>query len=200
MAATQPPDEIQQTGPQVEAAAETEAETAAEAAAGTAAQAQAEASPATSGARGRTWAHGVPAMRLQRARWRLSGRPATEVDGAAGTGAAGERGASASAAGFPPRIRLIRTVVGVILLALAWGGAMVVYLLGRAALAPLARQRLVMVLAPRIAAGLGACLMALVVATLLLVGAFALSLAVRPNDPEPTPQPAPQASVSDAEE
>lgn len=165
---TPPSDEIQAGGQKIEAAAE------------------AEGSPAASGSRSRTWAHGMPAMRLQRVRWRLSGRPATAAEAADGVVAEQTPGAPPV---FPPRIRLIRASVGVTLLVLAWVGALAVYMLARAASAPLSRQRLLMLLAPRLAEGLGACLLAIVVATLLLVGAFALSLAVHPDDPELRPPP-----------
>lgn len=160
---------------------------------------EAEAAPAASGARSRTWAHGMPAMRLQRTRWRLSGRPATAAE--AGEGAAAAHSTSTSAPRFPPHIRLIRAVVGVVLLALAWVGALAVYLLARATFTPLTRQRLVMVLPMRLVEGLGACLMVIVIATLLLVGAFALSLAVHPNDPELTqPEPLGATGAAGAEE
>lgn len=170
MSATPSPDEIQHISQQTEGARVPDA------------------APAASASRSRTWAHGVPAMRLQRSRWRLSGRPAS----AAGTGeGAAEPTASAKAPRFPPRIRVIRASVGVGLLVLAWIGAMSVYMLARATFAPLSRRRLILLLAPRLVEGLGTCLLAVVVATLLVVGAFALSLAVHPNDPEP-------ASRSDA--
>ena len=180
MATMQPPDEMQQAGQE----------------AGDGAQVEAEAAPATSGARGRTWAHGMPAMRVQRARWRLSGRPATSREAGEGAGVVAANDGAHAWGPFPPHIRLIRTVAGVILLALAWVGAIAVYLLAMGTFAPLTRQRLLMVLPLRFVEGLGACLLAVVVATLLVVGAFALSLAVRPNDPERAPPP-PSAAGED---
>lgn len=167
MSATPPSDEIQHAGQTIGAGTE------------------AEASPAVSGSRSRTWAHGVPAMRLQRTRWRLSGRPATAAEAAEGVAESSAGGSPPST--FPPHMRLIRASVGVSLLVLAWAGALAAYMLAQAAFAPLARQKLLMILAPRLAVGLGACLLAIVVATLLIVGAFSLSLAVHPNDPELEP-------------
>ena len=89
------------------------------------------------------------------------------------------------AAGFPRTIRLVRAAVGIALLALAWVGALAIYMLAVVTFAPLTRQRLLMVLPLRFVEGLGTCAMVVVVAALLVVGAFALSLAVRPNDPVP---------------
>ena len=134
-------------------------------------------------------------MRLQRVRWRLSGRPATSAETVEGS-ATGHAASSGSDV-FPPHIRLIRASVGVFLLLLAWAGAMAVYLLAHAAFAPIARRKLLTLLAPRAAEALGACLLAIVVVALLLVGAFALSLAVHPNDPELGPPP---PSAAEAEE
>ncbi len=131
-------------------------------------------------------------MRLQRTRWRLSGRPAASAETAEDAQAA--HTASTPPTAFPPRIRLIRAGVGLGLLVLAWIGAMAMYVLVRAAIALPSRRPLLMLLAPRIAEGLGACLLVIVVTALLLVGAFALSLAVHPNDPEVGPLPEPTAS------
>lgn len=161
----QKPDEIQQTDREAQAEAEPEMA----------------ATPPAGDARGRTWTHGMPPMRMQRLRWRVSGRPAPGAEPQAGVAADGEE--SGSTTGFPPTIRLVRAVIGIILLALAWGGALVIYLLAMMVLAPLTRHRLVTLLPLRVAEGLGACLLVVVVATLLIVGAFALSLAVHPNDP-----------------
>lgn len=183
MSAIQPPDEAQQSGQEAEPGAEVS---------------PADAAPATGDARGRTWPHGMPAMRVQHARWR-SGRPAVAVDS---LGAEAMDGAPRTAAPrFPPSMWLIRAVVGVILLALAWIGALAIYLLAGATLAPLPRQQLVMALPVRVVEGLGTCLMVVVVVTLLLVGAFALSLVVRPNDPllAPAPPPHPGSASSRGE-
>lgn len=174
MSAMQPPDEIQQIGPETQARAEV---------------APAEAAPQASDSRGRTWAHGMPAMRVQRARWRLSGRPLVAVEADAADGAA-----HVSRAGFPPTIRLVRAAVGITLLALAWAGALAIYLLAVATFAPLTRQRLIVTLPLRLIEGLGTCAMAVVVATLLVVGAFALTLAVHPNDPALAPREPPGAA------
>lgn len=171
MTTMQTPDENQQTSQQ--AAIETETETAT--------------APPAGDVRGRTWAHGVPAMRVQRMRWRLSGRPALASETPADETAAA--GAGHAPPGFPRSIWLVRAATGVILLGLAWVGALAIYLLAVALFAPLSRQRLVTTLPLRFAEGLGACLLVAVVATLLIVGAFALSLAVHPNDP-PARQPA----------
>lgn len=179
MSAMQPPDEIQHTSPQAEAGAE---------------MAPAEAAPAASDARGRTWAHGMPALRVQRARWRLSGRP-----GLAGAADAMDGIADSPTHGFPPAIRLIRAGVGITLLALAWIGALAIYLLAVATFAPLTGQRLVTALPLRLVEGMGTCLMVLVVATLLVVGAFALSLALHPTDPEP-PRAAQSSATGDGDE
>lgn len=179
MSAMQPPDEIQQIGQEVEAGSQV----------APAEVAPTLAAPSASDVRGRTWAHGMPAMRVQRARWRLSGRPAL----AAGADAA-EDGAHSSATGFPPAIRFVRAAVGITLLALAWVGALAIYLLAVATFAPLAPQRLLVTLPLRLVAGLGTCAMIVVVATLLVVGAFALSLAVRPNDPALAPREPPIAA------
>lgn len=186
MSAIQPPDDIQQIGQEAAAEVEAGSEMA------PAKAAPVEVAPPASDSRGRTWAHGMPAMRVQRARWRLSGKPAlaAAAEGADGT-------ARASKTGFPPTIRLVRAAVGIVLLALAWVGALGTYLLAVATFAPLTRQRLIMMLPLRLVEGLGACMLVVVVATLLAVGAFALSLAVRANDPALAPREPPSAFVPD---
>ena len=138
--------------------------------------------------RGRTWAHGMPAMRIggtareraRRARAMAGDPPAesTPRDADATVDAFGD---------FGPRIRVMRAVVGMALIMGAWLAALGAYLLGRAALAPLGRLdvnrlRLAARALARIVEALGACFIGVVAAMMILVGAFALALAIRQTD------------------
>ncbi|HEU5438947.1 MAG TPA: hypothetical protein VFU88_06635 [Ktedonobacterales bacterium] len=145
----------------------------------------AQSQPGASGARnsGRTWAYGIPALRIGRpAHWRLRG--------AAGNGVPsgnGEDPAPATSASFGRRIRLVRLVVGAALVAGAWVAALGAYLLGRAALAPVGalgadRLRLGGRALARLAEALGACFVGVVAMLMILVGSFALALVIRPAD------------------
>jgi hypothetical protein len=168
MSVTQPPDEFQPAAR--EADRETEA---------------AEAATAPGDARGRTWAHGMPAMRMQRTRWRLSGGPAAAARGeAAGTSAVGP------ARRFALHTRFVRAMVGLGLLVLAWLGALAIYMLARAAIEMLGSPLEVAVVARGVITGLAACFLIIVEMGLVVVAAFALALAMHPNDP---PMPSPTA-------
>lgn len=146
--------------------------------------AAAQSQPGASGSRasGKTWAHGVPAMRIGRpARWRA--RAVAENALAAGEG----NPSPTAGAPFGRQIRLVRLVVGVVLVAGAWLAALGAYMLGRAALAPVGRLdvdrlRLAERALARLTEALGACFVGVVAAMMILVGAFALSLVIRPAD------------------
>lgn len=145
----------------------------------------AQSQPGASGSRnsGRTWAHGVPALRIGRpAHWRLRG----EAGNRSPTGA-GDDPPPATGVSFGRQIRLVRLAVGIALVAGAWLAALGAYLLGRAALAPIGRLdadrlRLAGRALARLAEALGACFVGIVAVLMILVGAFALSLVIHPAD------------------
>src|SRR5258707_5010136 len=129
-----------------------------------------DAQPETSGRRG-TWARGVPPLRLNRPLIRPSLHPAqgepAELDASPATRAVRPRG-----------LRLLRALVGIALLALAWGGFVVVANLGDMALGALTSARPSAHLLLYLAVALGTLWIAAVAICCIIAGAFSLTLAV----------------------
>ena len=126
--------------------------------------------PETSGRRG-TWPRGVPPLRLTRPLMRRSLHPAqgepAELDPPPATRAVRPRG-----------LRLLRALVGMLLLALAWGGFVVVANLGDMALGALTSPRPSAHLLLYLAVALGTLWIAAIAICCIIAGAFSLTLAV----------------------
>jgi hypothetical protein len=118
----------------------------------------------------RTWPRGMPALRI----------------GHAPPHVAPERDAEPVPSAAPGRttwhLRLLRLVVGLVLLVLAWGGVLGVVVLGGAALHPAGSLRVVMNALLAIVELGGACWIGLATVTCIVAGAFSLSLALTNRD------------------
>lgn len=124
----------------------------------------------------RTWTQDMPALRLGR---RVAFRR-TQRQGTAGTDAAG---AALTLDTSPPRfLRLIRLVVGVMLLGLAWVGILAVVMLAQALIQPITRQHIFTHLLFDIALASATCLIGVTVLGCLILGAFCLTLALTNSD------------------
>ncbi|HEX8036963.1 MAG TPA: hypothetical protein VF510_24105 [Ktedonobacterales bacterium] len=83
----------------------------------------------------------------------------------------------------PPRfLRLIRFVVGVALLGLAWAGILAVVMLGQTLIQPLTRQHIITHLLFDAAVVGAACFIGIAVLGCLIAGAFCLTLALTSRD------------------
>jgi hypothetical protein len=126
--------------------------------------------PETSGRRG-TWPRGVPPLRLNRPLMKPSLHPAqgepAELDASPATRLVRPRG-----------LRLLRALVGIALLALAWGGFVVVANLGDMALGALTSARPSAHLLLYLAVALGTLWIAAIAICCIIAGAFSLTLAV----------------------
>src|SRR5258706_576379 len=126
--------------------------------------------PEPAGRRG-TWPRGVPPLRLNRPLMRPSLHPAQ--------GEPAELDASLASRLVRPRgLRLLRALVGIALLALAWGGFVVVANLGDMALGALTSARPSAHLLLYLAVALGTLWIAAVAICCIIAGAFSLTLAV----------------------
>jgi hypothetical protein len=126
--------------------------------------------PETSGRRG-TWPRGVPSMRLTRPFMKPSLHPAQGEPAALDA-------PPASSAARPRGLRLLRALVGIALLALAWGGFVVVANLGNVALGALTSPRPSAHLLLYLAVALGTLWIAAIAICCIIAGAFSLTLAV----------------------
>jgi hypothetical protein len=124
----------------------------------------------------RTWPQGMPALRLGR-------RDAFRGVKQQGTATTDAKGAPITLDSTPPRfLRLIRFVVGVALLGLAWIGILAVAVLGQTLIQPITRQHMVTHLLLDVAVAGAACLIGITVLGCLIVGAFCLTLALTNRD------------------
>ncbi|MGZ3582411.1 MAG: hypothetical protein ACXWQR_21275 [Ktedonobacterales bacterium] len=124
----------------------------------------------------RTWSQGMPALRLGRrvALHRVEGQ---------GTATTDATSAPITLDSTPPRfLRLIRFVVGVALLGLAWAGILAIVMLGQTLVQPVTRQHMITHLLFDVAVAGAACLIGITVLGCLIAGAFCLTLALTSRD------------------
>jgi hypothetical protein len=122
-----------------------------------------------SAARRRTWPHGLPALRLNRISHRPAAQPHTE--------------APPDPPPHAPRyLGPLRFLIGLVLLVLAWAGALAVVMLVQAALQPATHQRAIIHAALVILELGGGCWIGLAALACIIAGAFSLSLALTGRD------------------
>jgi hypothetical protein len=125
--------------------------------------------PDQSAARRRTWPHGLPALRLNRISHRPAAHPHSE--------------APPDPPQHAPRyLGPLRFLIGLVLLVLAWAGALAVVLLVQAALQPATHQRAIIHAALVILALGGGCWIGLAALACIIAGAFSLLLALTGRD------------------
>lgn len=131
--------------------------------------------------RRKSWTQDMPALRLgRRVAFRRTQRQEAVDSGIAGSDTAG---ATLTLNTSPPRfLRLIRFVVGVMMLGLAWVGILTVVMLAQALIQPITRQHLITHLLFDIALVSATCLVGITVLGCLILGAFCLTLALINSD------------------
>ncbi len=119
----------------------------------------------------------VPALRLGR---RVASNRAQQQQAHATTGVAT---ATITADASPPRLlRLIRVLVGIALLGLAWAGILALVMLVEALIQPVTRQHIITHLLFDVAVIGATCLIGITVLGCLILGAFCITLAVTSRD------------------
>jgi hypothetical protein len=125
--------------------------------------------PDQSATRRRTWPHGLPALRLNRISHRPAAQPRPEA-------------AKDPPPHAPRYLGLLRFLIGLVLLVLAWAGALMVVLLVQTALRPAPHQRAIVHVALAILELGGGCWIGLAALACIVAGAFSLSLALTHRD------------------
>lgn len=126
--------------------------------------------------RRKTWPQDMPALRLgRRVTFRHTQRP--------GTASTDTASATLALDASPPRfLRLLRLVVGVLLLGLAWVGILAVVMVAQTLIQPVTRQHVITHLLFDIVLAGATCLIGITVLGCLIVGAFCLTLALTNRD------------------
>jgi len=120
--------------------------------------------------RGGTWPSGAPPMRLN--------RPITKSAHPSAAESATDQEPPATSGAQPGGLRLLRALIGMALLALAWGGFLIVANLGTMALGGLTTTRPSAHTLLYLAEILGALWIAAIAVCCIIAGAFSLTLAI----------------------
>ena len=127
--------------------------------------------------RRRTGSQEMPALRLGR---RITFNRAQQQQRNAATGVSTATITADTSA--PPLLRLLRFVVGVVLLGLAWIGILAVVMLAQLITQPATRAHIITHLLFDVAVASAACLIGITVLGCLITGAFCLTLALTSRD------------------